>query len=152
MRTLTNLARLQVLQGRLRQALGTYEEVLRALPEPQTLPALGGSPAYYFGLGDLLREWNELEAAERLLLQGMDLLKGTLTVEADVVTLGYLTLARLKQARGEYQSALAALHEFTRLAASRAFVPHLLAGAAFTGAGKSGGSYPLGKGTWPVRA
>src|SRR6266851_6650318 len=129
LRTLTNLARLQVLQGRLRQALGTYEEVLRALPEPQTLPALGGSPAYYFGLGDLLREWNELEAAERLLLQGMDLLKGTLTVEADVVTLGYLTLARLKQARGEYQSALAALHEFTRLAASRAFVPHLLAGA-----------------------
>jgi LuxR family maltose regulon positive regulatory protein len=128
-RTLTILARLQVLQGRLRHALGTYEEVMRALPEPQTLPALGGSPAYYFGLGDLLREWNELEAAERLLAQGMDLLKGTLTVEADLVTLGYLTLARLKQARGEYQSALAALHEFTRLAASRAFVPHLLAGA-----------------------
>src|SRR6266568_4655260 len=129
LRTLTNLARLQVLQGRLRQALVTYEEVMLALPEPQTLPALGGAPAYYFGLGDLLREWNELEAAERLLLQGMDLLKGTLTVEADLVTLGYLTLARLKQARGDSQGALVALHEFTRLAVPRAFVLHLLARA-----------------------
>jgi LuxR family maltose regulon positive regulatory protein len=127
LRSLTNLARVQVLQGRLHQALATYEEGVRALPEPQTLPALVGGPAYYFGLGDLLREWNELEAAERLLTQGMDRLQGKLTVDADLVTLGYLTLARLKQARGDSQGALVVLHEFTRLAASRAFVSHLSA-------------------------
>ena len=127
LRSLTNLARLQVLQGRLRQAVATYEEVMRAVPAQQILPALVGSPAYYFGLGDLLCERNDLAGASRLLMQGMELLQEKLTVDADIVALGYLTLARLKQARGEYQSALVALHEFTRLAASRAFVPHLSA-------------------------
>jgi ATP/maltotriose-dependent transcriptional regulator MalT len=110
LRSLTNLARVQVLQGRLQQALATYEEAVRALPAPQTLPALVGGPAYYFGLGDLLREWNKLEATERLLSQGMDRLQGKLTVDADLAALGYLTLARLKQARGDSQGALVALH------------------------------------------
>ncbi len=130
LRSLTNLARLKVLQGRLHQALATYEEVVRVLPEPQILLALSSGPAYYFGLGDLLREWNELEAAERLLTQGMERLQGKLTVDADLVTLGYFTLARLKQASGDSQGALLSLHEFARLAASRAFVPHLSACAA----------------------
>jgi LuxR family maltose regulon positive regulatory protein len=129
LRPLTNLARLQVLQGRLHQAEATYEEVVRAVPEPHLLPALLGSPAYYFGLGDLLRERNDLVGASRLLAQGMKLLQGTLTVDADTLALGYLALARLKQALGEYQDALAALDEFTRLTTSRAFVPDLRASA-----------------------
>jgi LuxR family transcriptional regulator, maltose regulon positive regulatory protein len=54
------LARLQVLQGRLHQALATYEEAVRALPEPQILPAVLSGPAYYFGLGDLLHEFARL--------------------------------------------------------------------------------------------
>jgi hypothetical protein len=33
---------------------------------------LVGNPAYYFGMGDLLREWNDLDAAEHHLEQGMD--------------------------------------------------------------------------------
>src|SRR6266700_2431325 len=41
-----------------------------------------------------LREWNELDAAERHLVDGMDLVRGTLTVFADEVTLGYIALAR----------------------------------------------------------
>jgi LuxR family maltose regulon positive regulatory protein len=68
LRSLTNLARVQALQGRLHQALATYEEAVRVLPEPQIL-----------------------------------------------------------QARGDSQGALGALHEFARLAVSRAFVPHLSA-------------------------
>jgi hypothetical protein len=32
---------------------------------------LVGNPAYYFGMGDLLREWNDLDAAEHHLEQGM---------------------------------------------------------------------------------
>jgi LuxR family maltose regulon positive regulatory protein len=127
LRTWTNLARLHVLQGRLRQAAATYEEVARAVPEQHILPALVGSPAYYFGLGDLLRERNDLAGASRLLEQGMELLQGTLTVDADAVALGYLALVRLLEARGEYQSAVAALHEFTHLATSRPFVPELSA-------------------------
>src|SRR5262249_24269737 len=61
--SLTNLARVQALRGSLRLALTTYDEAARVAPEPHILLALGGSRAYYFGLGDLLRERNELEAA-----------------------------------------------------------------------------------------
>ena len=49
---------------------------------------------YYFGLGDLLREKDELEAAEQHLAQGMALVKETMTVEPFVALLGYTTLAR----------------------------------------------------------
>ncbi len=80
-----------------------------------------------FGLGDLLREWNELDAAERHLVDGMDLVKGTLPVFADEVTLGYIALARLQQARGEYSRALATLDAFMDLARQRHFVPQMLA-------------------------
>jgi LuxR family maltose regulon positive regulatory protein len=91
------------------------------------LQSLLGSPAYYFGLGDLLREWNELDAAERHLMDGLDLVQGTLPILADEVTLGYITLARLKMARGDYSRALATLDAFMNLARQRHFVPQLLA-------------------------
>jgi tetratricopeptide (TPR) repeat protein len=62
---ITLLARLYILQGRLRQATATFEQVLRMVPRPEVLQTLFGSLFYYFGLGDLLRECNELEAAEQ---------------------------------------------------------------------------------------
>src|SRR2546423_5592951 len=123
---ITGLARLQGLQGQLRRAAATYGEAVRVLPGQGGLRSLVGSPAYYFGLGDLLREWNELDVAERYLSDGMDLVRGTLTVFADEVTLGYITLARLQQARGEYNQAFATLDTFTQLARQRHFVPHLV--------------------------
>ena len=43
---------------------------------PGGLQVLVGSAAYYFGLGDLLREWNDLDAAEHHLTQGMELVAG----------------------------------------------------------------------------
>ncbi|HEX6554322.1 MAG TPA: LuxR C-terminal-related transcriptional regulator [Ktedonobacteraceae bacterium] len=127
LQSITCLARLQGLQGQLRRAASTYGEAVRLFPGQGGLQSLLGSPAYYFGLGDLLREWNELDAAERHLVDGMDLIRGTLTVFADEVTLGYLALARLQQARGEYRQALATLDAFMDLAQERHFVPHLLA-------------------------
>jgi LuxR family maltose regulon positive regulatory protein len=130
LRSITNLARLRTLQGRLRQAAATYAEVLQVAPGSEGLRALVGSPAYYCGLGDLLREWNDLSAAERHLQQGLDLVMGTLIVDAETVALGYLALARLQQARGEYKEALATLDEFAQIAARRSFAGHLLARAA----------------------
>ena len=127
LQSITCLARLQGLQGHLRRAASTYGEAVRVLPGQGGLQSLLGSPAYYFGLGDLLREWNELDAAERHLVDGMDLVKGTLPVFADEVTLGYIALARLQQARGEYSRALATLDAFMDLARQRHFVPQMLA-------------------------
>jgi len=125
--SMTLLARLQVLQGRLRQAATTYEQAGHVVPEQELLCVLVGSAGYYFGRGDLLREWNDLDAASHSLAQGMELVRGTLTVDATVVTLGYVALARVQQARGDYRGALATLDAFAQVASLRHFVPHLLA-------------------------
>jgi len=125
--SMTLLARLQVLQGRLRQAATTYEQAVHLVPEQEMLRVLVGSAGYYFGLGDLLREWNDLNEASHSLAQGMELVRGTLTVDATVVTLGYVALARLQQARGDYRGALATLDAFAEVASLRHFVPHLVA-------------------------
>jgi LuxR family maltose regulon positive regulatory protein len=127
LQSITYLARLQGLQGYLRRAASTYAEAVQVLPGQGGLQSLLGSPAYYFGLGDLLREWNELDAAERHLMDGLNLIRGTLPVFADEVTLGYISLARLLQARGEYSRALATLDTFAQVASLRHFVPHLVA-------------------------
>src|SRR5947209_8613234 len=125
--SITLLARLQVLQGRLRQAAITYEQVVHVVPGQEMLHVLVGSAGYYFGRGDLLREWNELDEASRHLSQGMELVRGRLTVDAHVVTQGYTALARLQMARGDASLALATLDAFTQLASLRHFVPHLVA-------------------------
>jgi LuxR family maltose regulon positive regulatory protein len=104
LRGLTLLARLQALQGRLKQAAATYGEVVQLVKRPEELQVLIASPTYYFGLGDLLREWNELEAAEQHLVRGMDLIKSMLAIDVDKLWLGYAALARLQQAQGkDYQ-------------------------------------------------
>ena len=132
LRSVINLAQLQVLQGRLRQAVTTFEEAARSSSGPGGSEQLVGNPAYYFGMGDLLREWNDLDAAERHLEQGMDLVSEIPTVDAEVVAHGFISLAQLQQARGEYGAAKTTLETFSHLARERKFFAPLLghAGAA----------------------
>jgi LuxR family maltose regulon positive regulatory protein len=129
LRSLTLLARLQGLQGKLRWATSAYEQTVQQIGGQEVLKVLPGSSAYCFGLGNLLREENRLEEAERLLLQGMELLSGPLMAFADDVLLGYTALARLYQARGDYSKALATLDTFIQIAGERHFIPWLLASA-----------------------
>ncbi len=124
--SMTLLARLHVLQGRLRQAAAAYAQVVQVIPRPEVLQTAFSSLFYYFGLGDLLREWNDLDAAEQHLAQGMALVKETLTVEPFVAILGYTALARLQQARGNSREALASLDALEHLAKRRHFFPHLM--------------------------
>jgi LuxR family maltose regulon positive regulatory protein len=130
LRSMTNLARLQALQGRLRTAAATYREAAHTAAGPGGLRVLIGSPAYYLGMGDLLREWNELDSAEQHLSQGMQIILETVAVDADDVSLGYLALARLQQARGDHSGADTTLHTFADLARQRRFAPHLVTRAA----------------------
>ncbi len=123
--SMTLLARLHVLQGKLRQAAATYAQVEQVVPRPELLHTFLTSLFYYFSLGDLLREWNQLEEAERHLLQGMALVKEKPTLEPFVVQLGYTTLARLQQARGNSRDALATLDALAHVAEQRNFPPHL---------------------------
>jgi len=123
---LTLLARLQALQGRLYRAMATYHEIEDLFPRPTNRPAVIGSPSYYFGRGDVLREWDQLDDAERHLLQGMEWARGTM-MDAETLSLGYSTLARVYTAQGRYEQAARLLDEFAQLARLRAFVPHLTA-------------------------
>jgi LuxR family transcriptional regulator, maltose regulon positive regulatory protein len=127
LRTINFLARLRTLQGRLRRAAATYEEATAVASVRDGGQDLANSAAYHVGLGDIHREWNDLDAAERYLKHGMDLFAGALTVDADVVTHGYLSLARVQKARGLHADASASLEEFADLARQRGFVPLLIA-------------------------
>lgn len=127
LRSLTNLARLQVLQGQLCQATATYAQVEVVTPEQAGLRVRLSGAGYYFGLGELLRERNELKAAEALLLEGMQIVQETLLIAADVVALGFTALARLHQARGAYADAQATVDAFLQVAQQRHFFPLLVA-------------------------
>ncbi len=84
-------------------------------------------PGYCFGLGELYYEWNDLDAAERLLEQGREVLGGPLTLAADAIAQGYASLTRLYQARNTTTSAVAAMEAFEHLADIHQFAPAPLA-------------------------
>jgi LuxR family maltose regulon positive regulatory protein len=119
------LGRLYILQGRLRQATAIYAQVAQVVPRPEVLQTAYSGLSYYFGLGDLLRECNDLESAERHLLQGMALVKETVTLEPFVAELGYTALARLQWAHGNISAAYASLNTLMQEAERRHFPPDL---------------------------
>jgi ATP/maltotriose-dependent transcriptional regulator MalT len=79
------LAHLHVLQGQLRRAATTYAPVVQTVPHPEVLHTFFSNHFYYFGLGDLLRERNDLETAGMHLAQGMTLVNETLSVDPFMV-------------------------------------------------------------------
>jgi LuxR family maltose regulon positive regulatory protein len=87
----------QAKQGRLAVAQQTYQDALRLAvgPDGRETP-VAGFPN--IKLGDLYREWNELERAETLLLRGVE--QCTLLGQADVLVDGYICLARYQMAAG----------------------------------------------------
>ena len=121
------LAWLYVLQGRLRQARVTYAEVMQLALRPEVLHTMYNNHYYYFGLGHLLYEWNELEAAERHLAQGVALINEALTVDPFWATPGYTTLAHLQQVHGNTPAAFATLDALAHLAEQRHFSSNWIA-------------------------
>jgi LuxR family maltose regulon positive regulatory protein len=127
LRGITLMAQLQILQGRLHAAAATYRQAPQLAPEPGGLQHLIGSAAYYFGLGDLHREWNDLAAAEEHLAGGMERILAAVTPNALYFELGSLALARLQHARGDHMGAHATLERFADLGYERGFDPLVLA-------------------------
>jgi LuxR family transcriptional regulator, maltose regulon positive regulatory protein len=119
--SINRLGRFQTLQGRLRTACATYQRAADVVSGRAEQPGAMNSSAHYVGLGDIHRQWNDLDAAERYLRQAVDLVTGGVTVDAHVVTDGYLSLARVQLARGWPTEARATLDEFTDLARQRRF-------------------------------
>ena len=112
----------QAKQARLHEALGTYREALELAigPDGQQLP-IAGFPMVK--LGDLSREWNDLEAAN------CDLTKGVEACaqwgQADFLADGYVALMRLQMARGNPKGARNTLRKVEDLA-QRAKVDHFI--------------------------
>jgi LuxR family maltose regulon positive regulatory protein len=117
---------IQLVQGRLRQALASFQQVPPLAVPPLTLANLPGSQSYEVGLGDLFREWNDFAAAEEHLRKGVDELDGRILLPADVLALGYLAMARLQWARGAQATALETLDTFAELARRRGFASELV--------------------------
>jgi LuxR family maltose regulon positive regulatory protein len=101
---------LQAMQGHLRQAREIYCQGLQ-LPEPDSQhPGAGQSEQpflavslIYQGLGDVLREQNDLENAGRYLTKCIEL--GEQWGNAEVLADSYIVLARAKQAQGDTRGA-----------------------------------------------
>jgi LuxR family maltose regulon positive regulatory protein len=92
-----DLAELLVTQGHPHQAKVTLQQALQWATE-QGVQQLPATASLHIGLGDVLREQNDLKAAEDHLQAGLELSElGLKTISGQ----GYLTLARLKQARGD---------------------------------------------------
>ncbi|HVN54528.1 MAG TPA: LuxR C-terminal-related transcriptional regulator [Anaerolineaceae bacterium] len=92
----------QAKQGRLKEAMRTYQEALEYALSPggKELPVAGFAN---IKIGDVLREWNRLEEAEPHLLRGAE--QCVQLGQADVLTDAYVSLARLEIARDELDAA-----------------------------------------------
>lgn len=117
---LGHLGSMQMQQGQLRAAAGTCRRAF-ALAETMgrySSPFFGIAQAQY---GGLLYEWNDLDAAQRQLAEG--LAQGKVWNSWEALLPGYLNLARVKQAQGDLSGAFAALddmltHTYTAMPAA----------------------------------
>lgn len=96
---LCELGELRIKQGRLHQANALYQQALNLATNAQgdKLPVAGKA---LIGLGDIAREWNDLEAAQRYLSEGIELAKQWSIVG---ILEGYLNLVQLHDALGATQ-------------------------------------------------
>jgi LuxR family maltose regulon positive regulatory protein len=106
------LAYIRIAQGRLHEAVSTYEQSLQRATE-QGEPVLRGTAELYMGLSELHRERGDLEAAREHLLRGE-----ALGEQASLPGYEYLwcvAWARMKEAQGDLDGALDLIHEAERL-------------------------------------
>jgi len=109
---LCNLAELSRKQGQLHKAQQLYQQALERATDAsgRRWPIAGRA---LLGLGELAREWNDFEAAARFLTDGIELVAQWGQVGA---LGGYLSLARLRQAQGDFAGAGEALEKARQLA------------------------------------
>jgi LuxR family maltose regulon positive regulatory protein len=101
------MAEAQIGQGRLHQALSTYQQALAlaTTPEGHELPGAGQA---HTGLAAINYEWNNLEAVAQHLAEGFRLNRQVGEMGAFD---GYLILKSLKQAQGDAAAALEAIEQ-----------------------------------------
>ena len=105
---------MQRAQGRLDAALATYQQVLEiaAPPGRAAMPAAGIG---YVGMAEVAYQRNELDAAHRLVTEGIPLCR-QLNWKTQPLAAGLVTLAWIRQANGDPGGAREAMAEAERIA------------------------------------
>ena len=106
------VADIQMVQGRLHEAMHTYERALQRALE-QGVPPLRGTADMYVGMSGLHRERNDLQTATQHLLRSKEL--GEHTGLPQNRYRWCVAMARIREAQGDLDSALDLLHEAERL-------------------------------------
>jgi LuxR family maltose regulon positive regulatory protein len=106
------LAYTQALGGQLHWAVESCRQALQMATrkDGRRLPVAGYAYVY---MGGVYREWNDLEAAARYLVEGIDLCRQVGYIMDQVV--GYATLARVRQAQSDRNGARDALQNAEQL-------------------------------------
>ncbi len=102
------LADIRITQGRLGDAMHTYERALQLARENGT-PTLRGTADMYVGMSELEREHNDLQAAAQLLLRSQE--QGEHTGFPQHPYRWRVAMARLREAQGDLEGALELLQE-----------------------------------------
>jgi LuxR family maltose regulon positive regulatory protein len=113
-------AELLIVQGQLQRAAAAYREALHIASTADGRPLPVAARAHV-GLSQLLYEWGDLEAALQMTQQGIEL--GRLWGNVENRLAGHVTLARIKQAQGDLDSAQAALSEAEQLVGAQRLFP-----------------------------
>ena len=106
------MADIQLVQGRLGEAMRTYEQALQRAPE-QSGPVLRGTADMYVGMSEVHRERDDLRAATQQLLRSQEL--------GEAIGLPQnryrwrVAMARIRQAEGDLGGALELLNEAERV-------------------------------------
>jgi LuxR family transcriptional regulator, maltose regulon positive regulatory protein len=106
------LAAIQIAQGRLHNAMRTYEQALQLAMERGT-PTLRGTADMYVGMSELHREHNDLHTATQHLLRSQEL--GELAGFPQNRYRWRIAMARMREAQGDLQGALDLLDEAEHL-------------------------------------
>jgi LuxR family maltose regulon positive regulatory protein len=114
------LARIRLMQGKLREAAKLCREYLEPMTER-------GKNLFYSGgslnivLGEVLREWNDLEAAEAQIREGLQVNDAWNNFMSNVI--GYSALARVQQAKGDLKGAFETLQKLEAMLQGRSRPP-----------------------------
>jgi LuxR family maltose regulon positive regulatory protein len=113
----------QAMQGHLRQAAETYRQGLQFLNRVgASKPPFPIACLAYFGMGEILREENDLESAERYLTEGLEI--GEPLKNSEWLVDGYISLAKLRLAQGDTDAALSLVQEIQQSLPEETFLWH----------------------------
>jgi len=106
------LSQVDLKRGALRRAASRRDQAVTFVPQAESISAMG---VIYLTLGEVLRQWNDLDGAYRCLTHGLELYRAPEEIISQRHTLGgYLSLAKIYQARGDLVGAAAVLADAER--------------------------------------